>query len=182
MVPQAQVPYKALILMASRFSRENLSFSKQCFEKPIHCCIETCVALATCPMVDAIRGWAIASKGSSLLFLMAKCLLVFLFSLRIFRTGKTHTMVGSKMDPGLMVRSLESIFTAIQNDTAHDYAVTCSYLEVYNEVIYDLLDSQQQGLDLREDPEEGVKVAGINSISSSLFPIGPCNFIVLVKS
>lgn len=69
-------------------------------------------------------------------------------------------MVGSQNDPGLMVRSLETIFSSIAADSIHDFDVTCSYLEVYNEVIYDLLDTQQQALELREDPEEGTRVAG----------------------
>ena len=53
----------------------------------------------------------------------------------IFSSGKTYTMVGTKDDPGLMVLSLHRIFDLIQKDKSSDeFEVTCSYLEVYNEV------------------------------------------------
>lgn len=44
-------------------------------------------------------------------------------------------MVGTKSDPGLMVLSLNTIFDLIKKDKSSDqFEVTCSYLEVYNEV------------------------------------------------
>ena len=81
-------------------------------------------------------------------------------------SGKTYTMVGSNMDPGLMVLSLRDIFEHIDRDTEKQIDVTCSYLEVYNEIIYDLLQptAAQRGLDLREDPENGPQVAGLRRI------------------
>ncbi|KAK4367896.1 hypothetical protein RND71_011688 [Anisodus tanguticus] len=79
--------------------------------------------------------------------------------------GKTYTMVGTKDDPGLMVLSLNTIFDLIKNDKSSDvFQVTCSYLEVYNEVIYDLLEKSSGHLELREDPEQGIMVAGLRCI------------------
>lgn len=50
-------------------------------------------------------------------------------------SGKTYTMAGTPDDPGLMVLSLRAIFDLIKKDTSSDdFEVTCSYLEVYNEV------------------------------------------------
>lgn len=50
-------------------------------------------------------------------------------------SGKTYTMVGTQNDPGLMVLSLHTIFDFIKKeDDSADFEVTCSYLEVYNEV------------------------------------------------
>lgn len=50
-------------------------------------------------------------------------------------SGKTHTMAGTPEDPGLMVLSLQSIFALISKQEAdYEFEVTCSYLEVYNEV------------------------------------------------
>lgn len=44
-------------------------------------------------------------------------------------------MVGTQNDPGLMVLSLHTIFDFIKKeDDSADFEVTCSYLEVYNEV------------------------------------------------
>ncbi|KAF3631293.1 putative WD-repeat protein [Capsicum annuum] len=80
-------------------------------------------------------------------------------------SGKTYTMVGTKDDPGLMVLSLNTIFNRIKNDKSSDvFQVTCSYLEVYNEVIYDLLEKSSGHLELREDPEQGIVVHGLRCI------------------
>ncbi|KAM0975983.1 hypothetical protein EV1_018718 [Malus domestica] len=80
-------------------------------------------------------------------------------------SGKTYTMVGTQDDPGLMVLSLHTIFDLIRKDKSSDeFEVTCSYLEVYNEVIYDLLEKSSSYLELREDPEQGVIVAGLRCI------------------
>lgn len=80
-------------------------------------------------------------------------------------SGKTYTMVGTQEDPGLMVLSLHTIFDLIKSDNSSDgFEVTCSYLEVYNEVIYDLLEKSSGHLELREDPEQGTIVAGLRCI------------------
>lgn len=56
-------------------------------------------------------------------------------SIRISFSGKTYTMVGTRSDPGLMVLSLNTIFDMIKSDKSSDeFEVSCSYLEVYNEV------------------------------------------------
>ncbi|XP_068305830.1 kinesin-like protein KIN-8B [Pyrus communis] len=74
-------------------------------------------------------------------------------------------MVGTQDDPGLMVLSLHTIFDLIKKDKSSDeFDVTCSYLEVYNEVIYDLLEKSSGHLELREDPEQRVIVAGLRCI------------------
>ncbi|KAM0924929.1 hypothetical protein ACQ4PT_004805 [Festuca glaucescens] len=80
-------------------------------------------------------------------------------------SGKTYTMVGSHNDPGLMVLSFRTIFDQIKKDDSSDtFEVSCSYLEVYNEVIYDLLEKSSGHLELREDPEHGITVAGLRRI------------------
>ena len=45
-------------------------------------------------------------------------------------SGKTYTMVGTDKDPGLMVLSLQDIFTTMNSLPETDQTVTCSYLEV----------------------------------------------------
>eukprot|EP00878_Enallax_costatus_P036858 GHUV01041431.1.p1 GENE.GHUV01041431.1~~GHUV01041431.1.p1 ORF type:complete len:631 (+),score=211.73 GHUV01041431.1:428-2320(+) len=82
-------------------------------------------------------------------------------------SGKTHTMVGTPADPGLMVLSLSQIFRekAAHADSGEEFTVTCSYLEVYNEVIYDLLVKNSGPLELREDPDQGMCVAGLKHIN-----------------
>ncbi|KAK3264358.1 kinesin-like protein [Cymbomonas tetramitiformis] len=84
-------------------------------------------------------------------------------------SGKTHTMVGNEHDPGLMVLAVTSIFRNVRSmkQTDGEYTVSCSYLEVYNEVIYDLLVQKSTALDLREDPNGNVKVSGLRSLEVS---------------
>uniref|UniRef100_A0A7S3QX98 Kinesin-like protein KIN-8B n=1 Tax=Dunaliella tertiolecta TaxID=3047 RepID=A0A7S3QX98_DUNTE len=80
-------------------------------------------------------------------------------------SGKTYTMVGSPKDPGLMILSLQQVFQdrdRLFKD--EDFSVTCTYLEVYNETIYDLLVKNSGPLELREDPEQGVQVAGLKHV------------------
>ncbi|ETW08636.1 hypothetical protein H310_01172 [Aphanomyces invadans] len=57
--------------------------------------------------------------------------------------GKTFTMSGGKTcfaDRGICARSISSMFQAMQNDSDHSYSVRVSYIEIYNEQLYDLLD------------------------------------------
>ncbi len=45
-----------------------------------------------------------------------------------------------------------------------DVTVWCSYMEVYNESVNDLLDQSSTNLKIREDPSEGYYVSGLKSI------------------
>lgn len=63
--------------------------------------------------------------------------------------GKTFTMSGSKRsfeDRGVCARALSRIFQHVQQDAEHSYAVRVSYIEVYNENLFDLLDLKDAGL------------------------------------
>ncbi|KAL3160635.1 hypothetical protein ABBQ32_010559 [Trebouxia sp. C0010 RCD-2024] len=79
-------------------------------------------------------------------------------------SGKTYTMVGSPTDPGIMVLSMSDIFAFMAKEPDKQWDVTCSYCEVYNELIFDLLQDSSPPLDLREDPEAGPTVAGLSKV------------------
>eukprot|EP00240_Pyramimonas_obovata_P003097 CAMPEP_0118942516 /NCGR_PEP_ID=MMETSP1169-20130426/36328_1 /TAXON_ID=36882 /ORGANISM="Pyramimonas obovata, Strain CCMP722" /LENGTH=667 /DNA_ID=CAMNT_0006887545 /DNA_START=398 /DNA_END=2398 /DNA_ORIENTATION=- len=79
-------------------------------------------------------------------------------------SGKTHTMVGTLQDPGMMVLALDKVFWELEQRLDYHAEVTCSYLEVYNELIYDLLVPRSTPLDVREDPHGGIKVAGLRAL------------------
>uniref|UniRef100_A0A7N6FKV1 Kinesin-like protein n=1 Tax=Anabas testudineus TaxID=64144 RepID=A0A7N6FKV1_ANATE len=75
--------------------------------------------------------------------------------------GKTHTMLGSQNEPGVMYRTMKELFKRM--DDAKDekeFAVAFSYLEVYNEQIRDLL-ANAGPLAVREDSSKGVVVQGL---------------------
>uniref|UniRef100_A0A674H998 Kinesin-like protein n=1 Tax=Taeniopygia guttata TaxID=59729 RepID=A0A674H998_TAEGU len=75
--------------------------------------------------------------------------------------GKTHTMLGSPEDPGVMYLTMVTLYKRmdqIKDDKTCDVAV--SYLEVYNEQIRDLLVNSGP-LAVREDGQQGVVVQGL---------------------
>lgn len=79
--------------------------------------------------------------------------------------GKTHTMLGNPSTPGIMVLTLQDLFheVATQKDDRL-FEVKCSFLEVYNENVRDLLRPDADYLDIREDPVKGMCVAGISEV------------------
>ncbi|KAM9281771.1 kinesin-like protein KIF19 [Morus bassanus] len=81
--------------------------------------------------------------------------------------GKTYTMLGTDSEPGICTRALGDLFQAIK-DTSSDteYDVSMSYLEIYNEMIRDLLNPSVGYLQLREDASGTVQVAGITKVST----------------
>ncbi|KAL3877693.1 hypothetical protein ACJMK2_035359 [Sinanodonta woodiana] len=75
--------------------------------------------------------------------------------------GKTYTMLGTDNEPGIMARALNDLFLQMEKSDDMAYKVTMSYLEIYNEMIRDLLNPGSGILDLREDSKGGVQVAGL---------------------
>ncbi|KAF7995631.1 hypothetical protein HCN44_006738 [Aphidius gifuensis] len=57
-------------------------------------------------------------------------------------SGKTYTMEGTHDNPGIITRSINLIFSQIEQLQRVDwrYKVEVSFIEIYNEKIYDLLD------------------------------------------
>ncbi|CAH9088092.1 unnamed protein product [Cuscuta europaea] len=74
--------------------------------------------------------------------------------------GKTHTMLGTTANPGVMVLAIKDLFAKIrQMSFDGNHVVHLSYLEVYNETVRDLL-SPGRPLLLRED-KQGIVAAGL---------------------
>ncbi|XP_068823553.1 kinesin-like protein KIF19 [Capricornis sumatraensis] len=82
--------------------------------------------------------------------------------------GKTHTMLGMDTEPGIYLQTLSGLFQAIEETRdSTDCSVSMSYLEIYNEVIRDLLSPSSGFLDLREDSRGSIQIAGITEVSTS---------------
>lgn len=84
-------------------------------------------------------------------------------------TGKTFTMEGfsnSLKDPqkGIIPRSMEEIFKYIESSSnkSKTFMVRASYLQIYKEVITDLLKQEATPLQIREDKKKGVFVEGLS--------------------
>ena len=70
-------------------------------------------------------------------------------------SGKTHTMTGVAEDAGLTGRVIESIYSLISESPTRQFLVRGSYLELYNEKLYDLLNmlkNQWENQRFREGP------------------------------
>lgn len=81
-------------------------------------------------------------------------------------TGKTYTMEGSLRPDGhgIIPRSMEDIFEHIRSarNEHSAFEVRASYLQIYNEVISDLLKPDRSHLMIREDKRRGVFVEGLS--------------------
>ncbi|OXB70749.1 UNVERIFIED_CONTAM: hypothetical protein H355_012860 [Colinus virginianus] len=74
--------------------------------------------------------------------------------------GKTHTMLGSPEDPGVMYLTMMALYNCMQQLKEKICNIAVSYLEVYNEQIRDLLVNSGP-LAVREDAQKGVVVQGL---------------------
>ncbi|CAN4107475.1 unnamed protein product [Withania somnifera] len=82
------------------------------------------------------------------------------FAYGVTSSGKTHTMHGDQTSPGIIPLAIKDVFSIIQDTPGREFLLRVSYLEIYNEVINDLLDPTGQNLRVREDTQ-GTYVEGI---------------------
>ncbi|TYI28615.1 hypothetical protein ES332_A05G256600v1 [Gossypium tomentosum] len=82
------------------------------------------------------------------------------FAYGVTSSGKTHTMHGEQKSPGIIPLAVKDVFATIQETPEREFLLRVSYLEIYNEVINDLLDPIGQNLRIREDAQ-GTYVEGI---------------------
>jgi len=80
-------------------------------------------------------------------------------------TGKTHTMMGTSADPGIIPRVAAALFDGVGNsDENIDFTIAVSYVEIYMEKIRCLLDPAQlkNNLAVREDKGgKGIYIEGV---------------------
>ncbi|KAL9171539.1 hypothetical protein ABFS82_04G215700 [Erythranthe guttata] len=93
-------------------------------------------------------------------------------------SGKTHTMLGDieggarrhSVNCGMTPRVFEYLFSRIQKDKDArreeklKFTCRCSFLEIYNEQILDLLDPSSVNLQIREDSKKGVYVENLTEV------------------
>uniref|UniRef100_A0A0E0L946 Kinesin-like protein n=1 Tax=Oryza punctata TaxID=4537 RepID=A0A0E0L946_ORYPU len=83
-----------------------------------------------------------------------------IFAYGVTSSGKTHTMHGDQISPGIIPLAVKDIFNIIQETPNREFLLRVSYLEIYNEVVNDLLNPAGQNLRIREDLQ-GTFVEGI---------------------
>jgi kinesin family protein C2/C3 len=80
-------------------------------------------------------------------------------------SGKTHTMQGPSKDPGVNTRALKELFTVTQDRSDLEgfrFDIQVSVFEIYNDSVYDLLQSKRVALDVRQGAD-GMDVIGGSS-------------------
>ncbi|KAL6606837.1 hypothetical protein ACP70R_042490 [Stipagrostis hirtigluma subsp. patula] len=83
-----------------------------------------------------------------------------IFAYGVTSSGKTHTIHGDQRSPGIIPLSVKDAFSIIQKTPNREFLLHISYLEIYNEVVNDLLNPSGQNLRIRED-HQGAFVEGI---------------------
>eukprot|EP00049_Salpingoeca_infusionum_P016205 m.328258 g.328258 ORF g.328258 m.328258 type:complete len:865 (-) comp16032_c0_seq2:219-2813(-) len=80
--------------------------------------------------------------------------------------GKTFTMQGSPRCPGMIPRSIDHLFAAIDADEPKvNRSVTLSFLQIHQEKVYDLLEVSDKDLPVREDYDGRIVVPGLAEVS-----------------
>ena len=84
-------------------------------------------------------------------------------------SGKTYTMYGpdifDDIYKGIIPRIVEDIFNYVEKaDENVDFQFKLSVLEIYKEIMYDLLSKQNKDLKIQENPETGIVIDGLSEV------------------
>ncbi|KTW30625.1 hypothetical protein T552_00341 [Pneumocystis carinii B80] len=87
-------------------------------------------------------------------------------------TGKTYTMTGDMSDnygilsdtSGIIPRTLYRLFSILETENT-EYSVKCSFIELYNEELHDLLSIEDKKVKIFEDTvKKGIVISGMEDI------------------
>lgn len=78
--------------------------------------------------------------------------------------GKTYTLSSTQPGQlGIIPRASAEVFTMASADELHDYRVSMSYIQIYMEMIQDLLRPSSSNMQIRES-ENGVYISGVEEV------------------
>ncbi|KFD69789.1 hypothetical protein M514_17911 [Trichuris suis] len=76
-------------------------------------------------------------------------------------SGKTHTVMGVAKDMGIIFHAVEDLFSMIEQTPERIFLLRVSYMEIYNEVVMDLLSGKAR-LSVHENANGEVFVSGLH--------------------
>ncbi|RKP00714.1 hypothetical protein CXG81DRAFT_7471, partial [Caulochytrium protostelioides] len=76
-------------------------------------------------------------------------------------SGKTYTMSGTHEEPGVIVLSIKQLFETVGRRSDREFLLRMSYIEIYNEVIKDLLNPSNRNLKIHETPDRDIFVGNL---------------------
>ena len=80
-------------------------------------------------------------------------------------SGKTHTMMGTPNDKGIIREAVEHIFDAKRYDDERFYEMRVSFMEIYNEKLSDLLQldtkEREKSLKIQDTKDDDVNIEGL---------------------
>ncbi|CAD8194063.1 unnamed protein product [Paramecium octaurelia] len=80
-------------------------------------------------------------------------------------SGKTYTMIGDQHQPGIIKRTINDLFDAIDSSpTECEFRIKISIVEVYKEKVKDLLDINKQDLKIREIANQGFYIQYVTQL------------------
>lgn len=92
------------------------------------------------------------------------------FAYGVTGAGKTYTIFGDQnqmfAEKGICMYTIDYLFSKINKDKGNLFTIKISYLEIYNEQVFDLLSSKPniESIMIVEDPTKGVLVPDLSEI------------------
>jgi len=83
------------------------------------------------------------------------------FAYGVTSSGKTHTMMGNPSEPGIVPQAVNQLFEMIENMPSKEFLLRLSMMEIYNEILNDLLDPTRTNLKIRVNGTKGIHVEGL---------------------
>ncbi|KAJ2008569.1 hypothetical protein GGI04_001094 [Coemansia thaxteri] len=77
-------------------------------------------------------------------------------------SGKTHTMYGTGEELGIIKLAVRNMFDVVSNDSSREYLIRVSFLEIYNEVLRDLLEPSKTNLKIHENAKREIFVGDLS--------------------